>query len=164
MFRQIGRVAIGLGMDFGELSRAVNLNQVALDGTVKRASNSRYAVSRKVKLEQKLAALDQQVQGLMDEALATDQKENELFGESSPTQLPRGLRDLKARQQRLEKAMKKVPAIENLRESFGPDAVKELLADSAFNTGSNLDALKTAGIQPWMPAKHSAVAPEIFPG
>jgi transposase len=33
MFRQIGRVAIGLGM--------VNLNQVALDGTVKRANNSR---------------------------------------------------------------------------------------------------------------------------
>ena len=32
MFRQIGRVAMGLGM--------VNLNQVALDGTVKRASNS----------------------------------------------------------------------------------------------------------------------------
>jgi transposase len=222
MFRQIGRVAIGLGM--------VNLNQVALDGTVKRASNSRYAVSRKVKLEQKLAALDQQVQGLMDEALATDQKENELFGESSPTQLPRGLRDLKARQQRLEKAMKKVlaiearqraagrlsesgpatpttdpdanlmknktggfapnhlivlgtegknglivdyqvpanpdepssvmPAIENLRESFGPDAVKELLADSAFNTGSNLQSLKDAEIEPWMPAKRSAVAPE----
>jgi transposase len=222
MFRQIGRVAIGLGM--------VNLNQVALDGTVKRASNSRCAVSRKVKLEQKLAELDKQVQGLMDEALATDRKENELFGESSPTQLPRGLRDLKVRQQRLEKAMKKVlaieakqkaagrlsesgpatpitdpdanlmknktggfapnhlivlgtegknglivdyqvpanpdepssvmPAIENIRESFGPDAVKELLADSAFNTGSNLDGLKTAGIQPWMPAKYPTVAPE----
>jgi transposase len=222
MFRQIGRVAMGLGM--------VNLNQVALDGTTKRASNSRYAVSRKLNLEQKLAALDQQVQGLMDESLATDKQEDELFGESSPMQLPCGLRDLKARQQRLEKAMKKVlaieakqkaagrlsesgpatpttdpdanlmknktggfapnhlivlgtegkngfivdyqvpenpdepssvlPAVENIRESFGADAVKELLADSAFNTGSNLQALKDAEIEPWMPAKRSAITPE----
>lgn len=222
MFRQIGRVAMNLGM--------VNLNQVALDGTVKRASNSRYAVSRKANMQQKLAALDQQIQGLMEESLATDKQEDELFGESSPTQLPRDLRDLKARQQRLEKAVKKVlaiearqkaagrlsesgpatpttdpdanlmknktggfapnhlivlategknglivdyqvpanpdepssvlPAIENIRESFGADAVKELLADSAFNTGSNLDALKTAEIEPWMPPKRSAVTLE----
>jgi transposase len=222
MFGQIGRVAMNLGM--------VNLNQVALDGTAKRASNSRYAVSRKVNLQEKLAALDQQIAGLMDESLATDKQENELFGESSPTQLPRDLRDLKARQKRLEKAMKKVlaieakqkaagrlsesgpatpttdpdanlmknktggfapnhlvvlategksglivdyqvpenpdepssvlPAVANIRESFGADAVKDLLADSAFNTGSNLDALKTAEIQPWMPPKRSAVTAE----
>jgi transposase len=222
MFRQIGRVAMGLGM--------MNLNQVALDGTAKRASNSRYAVSRKANLQQKLAALDQQIAGLMDESLATDKQENELFGESSPMQLPRGLRDLKDRQQRLEKAMKKVlaieakqktagrlsesgpatpttdpdanlmknktggfapnhlivlategknglivdyqvpenpdepssvlPAVANIRESFGAEAVKELLADSAFNTGSNLEALKTAEIEPWMPPKRSAAAPE----
>jgi len=222
IFRQIGRVAMGLGM--------VNLNQVALDGTVKRASNSRHAVSRKAKLEQKLGALDQRIAALMDESLATDKQEDELFGESSPMQLPRGLRDLKARQQRLGKAMKKVlaiearqkaagrlselgpatpttdpdanlmknktggfapnhlvvlgtegknglivdyqvpenpdepssvlPAVANIRESFGADAVKELLADSAFNTGSNLQSLQDAQIQPWMPAKRPAVAPE----
>ena len=187
-------------------------------------------MSGKVKLEQKLAALDQQIQGLMDESLARDKQEDELFGESSPMQLPRGLRDLKARQQRLEKAMKRVlaiearqkaagrlsesgpatpttdpdaslmknktggfapnhlivlgtegknglivdyqvrespdepssvmPAVANIRESFGPDAVKELLTDSAFNTGSNLQSLQDAQVQPWMPAKRSAVAPQ----
>ncbi len=222
MFRQIGRLAIGLGM--------VNLNQVALDGTVKRASNSRYAVCGKVKLKQKLAALDQQIQSLMEESLATDKQEDELFGESSPMKLPRELRDLKARQLRLEKAMKKVravearqkaagrstasgpatpttdpdaglmknktggfapnhlivlgtegksgvivdyqvpanpdesscvmPAVANIRESFGGEAVQELLADSAFNTGSNLQSLKETQTQSWMPAKRSTVAPE----
>jgi hypothetical protein len=224
MFRQIGRVAIGLGM--------VNLNQVSLDGTVKRASNSRQAVGRKVSLEQKLAALDQQVQSLMSEALATDQKENELFGASSPAKLPRELGDLKARRQRLSAALKKVlaleakrkpadkntgdskasgpavpitdpdanlmknktggfapnhlvvlategkngfvvdyqvpanpdepssvmPAVNNLRESFGQQCVGELLADAGFNSGSNLAALESAGIEPWMPAKKPAVA------
>jgi transposase len=220
MFGQIGRVAMGLGM--------VNLNQVALDGTVKRANNSRQAVSRKANLQQKLAALDRQIQGLMDESLATDKQEDELFGESSPTRLPHDLRDLKARQKRLDRAMKKVlaieakqkaagrlsqsgpaapttdpdaglmknktggfapnhlvvlategknglivdyqvpenpdepssvlPAVANIRESFGADAVKDLLADSAFNTGGNLQGLKTAEIKPWMPPKRPAAA------
>src|SRR5437016_6118539 len=80
MFRQIGRVAIGLGM--------ANLNQVALDGTIKRANNSRFAVARRATLEQKVAALDQRVEELMAEATAADRKEDELFGESSPTKLP----------------------------------------------------------------------------
>jgi len=273
MFRQIGRLAIGLGM--------VNLNQVALDGTVKRANNSRYAVSREENLEQKLAVLDQQVESLINESLATDRQEQELFGESSPTKLPRELRDLKARQERLAAALKKaramearnkpreqkpadekptdektadeeradektadektarargavksggesggaekagdekagvakagpavpttdpdaslmknktggfapnylvvlategnnglivdyqvpatsdepstvLPAMANLRESFGGDGdagvVKELLADGGFNSGANLDALQTSGIQPWMAPKRS---------
>jgi transposase len=104
MFRQIGRVAINLGM--------ANLNQVALDGTVKRANNSRQAVSREDKLRQKVAALDEQVESLVEQSLETDRQEDELHGESSPTQLPRPLRDLKARRDRLAAALKKAQAME----------------------------------------------------
>ena len=104
MFRQIGRVAINLGM--------ANLNQVALDGTVKRANNSRQAVSREDKLQQKVAALDEQVESLVEQSLETDRQEDELHGESSPTQLPRPLRDLKARRDRLAAALKKAQAME----------------------------------------------------
>lgn len=235
MFRQIGRVAIGLGM--------ANLNQVALDGTVKRSNNSRFAVARRTPLEQKLAALDQQVEELLKQAEQMDRKEDELFGESSPTKLPADLKQIQARQKRLAAALKKVrevearqeakgrlsqdgpaapttdpdsslmknkaggfapnylvvlategsnglimdyqvpeggdepssviPALNNLKEAYGPGAaeasdalessapglpsvnpsVKELLADSSFNTGSNLQQLKQAGVEPWMAAK-----------
>jgi transposase len=220
LFRQIGRVAIGLGM--------VNLNQVALDGTVKRSSNSRQAVARRTTLEQKLAALDERVEQLMTEANQTDKNEDELFGESSPAALPEELKDLKARQQKLAAALKKVrqiedkqrergrlsekgpavpvtdpdssvmknktggfapnflvvlategknglimdyqvpeaddepatvmPAVKNLREAYGEESVKQLLADSKFNTGSNLQQLKDANVEPWMPAKREPQA------
>jgi transposase len=244
MFRQIGRLAIGLGM--------ANLNQVALDGTVKRSSNSRFAVAKGVTLEQKLAALDQQVEELMKQARQTDRQEDELFGESSPTKLPAELKQIQARQKRLAAALKKVreveagqkakgrlskdgpavpttdpdsslmknksggfapnylvvlategsnglimdyqvpasgdesssviPAVNNLKEAYEPDAaaasepaavsgagetedepdprgIRELLADSNFNTGSNLQQLKQAGIEPWMPAKPATTLP-----
>jgi transposase len=260
LFRQTGRVAIGMGM--------ANLNQVALDGTVKRASNSRSAVARRATLEQKLSALDERVEALMKEAADADKKDDELFGESSPASLPKELKDLKARQKQLAAALKKVreieakqqargrgsekgpvvpvtdpdsslmknktggfapnhlvvlategqsglivdyqvpghddepstvmTAISNLKEAYGstdsaspavaaasndpapapcgpapcasapcasvdpinPTLVKELLADSNFNTGANLDALNKAGITAFMPAKPAGILEE----
>jgi transposase len=250
LFRQIGRVAIGMGM--------ANLNQVALDGTVKRASNSRGAVARRATLEQKLSALDERVEALMKEAADADRKDDELFGESSPAGLPRELKNLKARQKRLAAALKKVreidakqqargrdsergpavpvtdpdsnlmknktggfapnhlvvlategqsglivdyqvpghddepsavmTAMNNLKEAYGstdsaspavsaasndsapaaciavdpiaPTVVKELLADTNFNTGANLDALDKAGIMAFMPAKPAGILEE----
>jgi transposase len=256
LFRQVGRVAIGMGM--------ANLNTVALDGTVKRASNGRGAVAGRKTLEQKLAVLDQQVEELMAQAKAADKKDDELFGESSPAQLPKQLKKIEARQKQLKAALKKVkeiearqeakgrlsdkgpvvpvtdpdcgvmknktggtapnylvvlategknglimdyqvsghddepasvmPAMENLKEAYGSVAsgesqppqsqppqsqpgesqpsesephespgespkiqpVKKLLADTNFNTGSNLAKLTEAGIEPWMPEKKSA--------
>jgi transposase len=245
MFRQIGQVAIGLGM--------ANLNQVALDGTVKRSSNSRFAVAKRATLEQKLAALDTQIEESMKQAQQADRKEDELFGESSPTKLPAELKQIQARQKRLAAALKKVreveaaqkakgrlskegsvvpttdpdsslmknktggfapnylvvlategsnglimdyqvpasgdesssvmPAVNNLKEAYEPDAaasepaalsgaaeikgevdprcIKQLLADSNFNTGSNLQQLKQAGVEPWMPAKQATSSPRI---
>jgi transposase len=241
LFRQVGRVAIGMGM--------ANLNTVALDGTVKRASNGRGAVAGRKTLEQKLSVLDQQVDELMAQAKAADKKDDELFGESSPTQLPKQLKKIEARQKQLKAALKKVKeiearqeakgrlsdkgpvvpvtdpdcevmknktggtapnylvvlategknglimdyqvsghddepasvmsAMENLKQAYGtcesqpaessaestaadsikpqPHPVKQLLADTNFNTGSNLSQLAQAGIAPWMPEKKSAV-------
>lgn len=141
MFRQIGRLAIGLGM--------VNLNQVALDGTVKRANNSRYAVSRKENLEQKLAVLDQQVESLINESLATDRQEQELFGESSPTKLPRELRDLKARQERLAAALNKARALEARNKPREQKAADEKPADEkpAQEQGAEKSGGKSGGAE-----------------
>lgn len=116
LFRRIGRVAIDLGM--------VNLNQIALDGTAKRANNSRYATARRGKLEEKVKALDAQIEQLMKEAEVTDQAEGRLFGESSPTKLPRNLRALKERQERLARAMKRLEALEKKREGRKDVSVK----------------------------------------
>jgi len=247
LFRQIGRVAIGLGM--------ANLNQVALDGTVKRSSNSRGAVATRATLEQKLAGLDQQVEQLMAQATEADRQDKELFGESSPTKLPEALREIQSRQKQLAAALKKareielrqkqrrgksapqgpavpttdvdcslmknktggfapnylvvlategqnglimdyqvpahgdepssvIPAMENLKQAYDPEhtatsqergslpeqtsqeqgeaphnqpcVVKELLADTGFNSGKNLEQLKESNIEPWMPARKPA--------
>ena len=60
LFRRVGRVAIDLGL--------VTLNRVMLDGTHVRANNSRYATRRRASLQEKLDALDAQVERLLAEA------------------------------------------------------------------------------------------------
>jgi transposase len=218
LFKQIGKVAIGLGM--------ANLNTLALDGTVKRSNNSRYATARRSSLEQKLAALDEQIEQWMSQLDQTDKQEQELFGESSPLKLPAELKDLSKRQEKLKAALRKLrelesrrqgrkdvsakgpsvpmtdpdssvlknkaggfapnytvvlategqnglivdaqvlsdndeagsvmPAIHGVRKNFAEPAqepVKEVLADSNFNSGANLQELKDAQVQAWMPAR-----------
>ena len=116
LFRQVGRVAIELGL--------VALNRVMLDGTHVRASNSRYATRRRASLQEKLDALDAQVERLLAEA---DRADAELFGggggggddEGSPAKLPRPLRDLKARQDRLRRAMANLEEMERERRDRG---------------------------------------------
>ena len=108
LFKQIGRVAIELGL--------VNLNQIALDGTAKRSSNSRFATARRASLTQKLQALDEQIHRMMNEAQAADQADQQLLGDSSPTKLPQELRSLKERQDRLAKAFKRLDELDKKRE------------------------------------------------
>jgi transposase len=214
LFKQVGKVAIGMGM--------ANLNQIALDGTAKRSNNARYRTARRASLEEKLAALDQEIERMMGQWQEQDAREQELFGESSPTRLPRELKELGKRQQRLQEAMKKIEALEEKQAGrkdvsrkgpaapltdpdssiikskaggFAPNytvvlategqngfivearieegndepgsvmpVVKqieadfgckpaELLADSNFNTGTNLEQLTAQGTVPWMPPK-----------
>jgi transposase len=107
LFRQVGRVAMEMGL--------VALNQVMLDGTDFKANNSRYATNRRASLQQKLDALDRQVEQLMVEADAADKADAQLYGEASPTKLPKPLRDLKSRQERLKKAMANLEQLEKER-------------------------------------------------
>ena len=218
LFRQVGRVAIELGL--------VALNRVMLDGTHVQASNSRYATNRRASLQQKLDALDEQVERLLAEADLQDKADADLFGdEGSPAKLPRPLRDLRARQERLKRAMANLekmeqerrdrgqsrgpavptsdpdarvlpakqggyapgyttvlatdarsgfvldaqviagndeastvlPAVANLEQSFGrtPD---ELITDSGFNSGPNLQGLAEQNVTPLMPPRQAVDA------
>jgi transposase len=108
LFRKVGRVGIELGM--------VTLNQVTLDGTDIRANNSRFNTARRSSLEQKLAMLDQQIEAAMAQAQQQDKAEDQLYGEeSSPTQLPKDLKDMKRRQEKLKAAMMKIEQMERER-------------------------------------------------
>jgi len=108
LFRKIGRIGIEMGM--------VTLNQVMLDGTDTRANNSRHNTARRASLEQKTAALDAQIERLMQQAEEQDKAEDNLYGqETSPANLPRELRDLKRRQEKLKEAMKKLDEREEAR-------------------------------------------------
>jgi transposase len=108
LFGKIGRVGIELGL--------VTLNQVMLDGTDTRANNSRYKTGRRVSVEQKLAALDAQIEQFLKQAQEQDKADDQLYGqETSPVQLPRELKDLKGRQEKLQKAMKKLNEMDKAR-------------------------------------------------
>jgi transposase len=140
LFRQIGQVAIGLGM--------ANLNQVALDGTVKRSNNSRSAVANRATLEQKLAALDQQVEQMIAQAGEADRQDKELFGESSPMKLPEALKDIRSRQKQLGKALKKAREIELRQKQHSGKSSKEGPAVPTTDVDSSLMKNKTGGFAP----------------
>jgi transposase len=118
LFRKVGRIGIELGL--------VTLNQVTLDGTDPRANNSRYQTGRRASIEKKLAVLDAQIEQAMQQAQEQDLADNALWGESSPGKLPRELKDLKRRQERLKQAIKKLEEVEEAqagrkdRSSKGP--------------------------------------------
>jgi len=216
LFRRIGRVGIEMGL--------ISLNQVMLDGTDVRANNSRHNVKRKASIQEKLLMLEQQIEQAMTQAQQQDQAEDQLYGvETSPTKLPRELKDLKRRQEKLKQAMAKIqeieqertdrsqrsthspaapladpdarvlpnknggyapnytavlavdgasgmivdtqvspngsetgmvlPAVANIEETFEKKPV-QLVADSGFNNGANLAALKKEEVEALMPAKY----------
>jgi len=98
LFRQIGRVAIGMEL--------LALNQVALDGTRVRANSSRSSTATAATLEQRLAALDEQIEQMMAEAEKVDGREDDLFGERvTGTRLPRELSDAVRRRECLRRAL-----------------------------------------------------------
>jgi transposase len=107
LFRKIGRVGIELGL--------ITLNQVTLDGTDIRANNSRHNTARRPSLEQKMAALDAQIERAMKEAEEQDRSENTLLGETSPAKLPQELKQLRQRQDKLKRAMQRLEELEGDR-------------------------------------------------
>lgn len=108
LFGKIGRVGIAMGL--------ITLNQVMLDGTDTRANNSRFNTARRASIEQKTAMLDAQVEQLMKQAEEQDKADDNLYGqETSPANLPKELKDLKRRQEKLKAAMKKLEEREAAR-------------------------------------------------
>lgn len=98
LFRQLGRVAMGMGL--------VRLNQVGLDGTRIKANSSNGSRRTAGSLSRELAALDEQIEQMFAQAEQADVRDNEWFepGQSA-NKLPRELSELSRRQARLHEAL-----------------------------------------------------------
>jgi len=125
LFRQIGRVAMHLGL--------ISLNQVALDGTRVRANSSPHATASAQTLEERLKILDEQIEKMLAEADHVDQQDKDLFGDNvSPNTLPMALAELKKRQAKLSKALEaanKADARRAKRKSTSKRSAKVPVAD-----------------------------------
>jgi transposase len=97
LFGDMFRMAMSLGL--------ARLNTVALDATRVRANSSRHATASAETLEERLAALNEQVEQMLREAEATDAREGDLFGEGPANRLPKKLADAQRRQAQLMRAM-----------------------------------------------------------
>lgn len=97
LFRQVFRIALRAGL--------ARLECVALDATRVQANSSRHRTATAGTLEVRLAALDEEVERMLAEAAEADAKAPGLFGSVAPDRLPKGLADLRRRQERLRQAV-----------------------------------------------------------
>jgi transposase len=126
LFGQIGRLAMAMGL--------IRLNQLGLDGTRVRANSSRHGTASAKTLEERLQALDAQIQEMFCAARQVDRREEDLFGqEVSASVLPAELADLKKRQAALQKALanaQKIDAKRQQRKDAPQNPAKVPLADT----------------------------------
>lgn len=107
VFRQMGRLCMSMGL--------IKLNQVGLDGTRIKANNDRRQKATARTLEQRLAALDEQIEQIFSEAQATEARDEDLFGSCPNSGLPQELTNLQKRKEALEKALSAAEQIEPRR-------------------------------------------------
>ena len=140
LFRQIGRVAMGMGL--------IRLNQVGLDGTYVRANSSRHATASAKTLRERLAALDEQIEEMFAQAQKADEQDRDLFGEEyTPNALPRELSDMKRRQEALRKALAAAEGMDSKR-SKGPEAPKKASKVPVADADSTILPNKEGGYAP----------------
>jgi transposase len=117
LFRQIGRIAMTLGL--------VRLCEVGFDGTRVKANNSRRGTRTAKSLEAKLAALDELFEQMMAELDSNDASQKTLTGgDDSPAQLPLPLANLEQRRQRVREALAQAQAADESRRKLGRNPEK----------------------------------------
>lgn len=141
LFRQLGRIALTMGV--------ARLNEVALDGTRVKANNGRSETLTAEGIEARLAALDEEMERMLQEAEAADRNDQKLFdtGESSE-KLPPELADAKSRQERLQKALDRVQAADKARRSAGIDPKKNPAQVPTTDSDSRVLPNKEGGYAP----------------
>lgn len=111
LFRQIGRIAMSLGL--------IRLGEVAFDGTRVKANNSRYKTRTAATLEEKLKGLDEQFDQMMAEMQSVESQGTLEGHDDSPTRLPRELADLSQRREQVRAALAKAQMADEARRKDG---------------------------------------------
>jgi transposase len=141
LFRQVCRIAMRMGL--------IRLNEVALDGTRVKASNDRFETLTATGLQERLAALDAQIEQMLQEAERADAAESKLFDRgTSSQQLPGELGRLKTRQAQLQKALQEVQAADKARRSEGIDPQKNPAQIPTTDVDSKVLPNKEGGYAP----------------
>jgi transposase len=141
LFRHVGRVALTMGV--------ARLNEVALDGTRVKANNGRFETLTAEGIEGRLAALDEELEQMLQDAEMADRRDQKLFdtGESSE-QLPADLADATARQKELKEALEKVQAADKARRAEGIDPKKNPAQIPITDSDSRVLPNKEGGYAP----------------
>lgn len=114
LFRQIAQVAIDM--------KLASLVTIALDGSRVRANSSRHTTAGRKTIEENLGNLEAQIEKLFAEMAQNDARDKNLFGQASSCKLPRELSNLKARQERLNRALEAVKKKQDQADKVsGPD-------------------------------------------
>ncbi len=109
----------------------VKLGRVALDGTKVKASASRHKAMSYGRMAEREAVLEAEVARILEEAEATDQAEDERYGDARGDELPKALRTREGRLRKLREARAALEA-EARDKSGDPDAVPEPKAQRNF--------------------------------
>ena len=113
LFKQIGRVAMALGL--------IRLGEVGFDATRVKANNSRFATRTAKTLEEKLQALDELFEQLSSQLKAAD---GEDLGTGEKTGLPDELAEVEQRRQLVQEALEQARAADEARRRHGIDPQK----------------------------------------
>jgi transposase len=117
LFRQVCRLAMSMGL--------IRLNEVALDGTRVKANNDRFETLTAGKLQERLAALDLEIEQMLQEAEQADAAQERLFASGDASaKLPPELAQRRQRREQLQKALEEAQAADKARRSEGIDPQK----------------------------------------
>lgn len=135
LFRQIGRIAMTLGL--------IRLGEVAFDGTRVKANNSRYQTRTAKTLQEKLQALDELFEHLMSRLAEADAD-----GMGSSTHLPDELADIEQRRQRVQAALEQARAADEARRRQGVNPEKNPAQVPTTDPDSRVMPNKEGGYAP----------------
>jgi transposase len=137
LFRQIGRIAMTLGL--------ISLGVVAFDGTRVRANNSRFKTRTAKTLEEKLRALDELFEHLMAQLAATDAEQE---SQGSPTHLSPELADVTRRREQVRQALERAQAADEARRKQGVNPEKNPAQVPTTDAASRVMPNKEGGYAP----------------
>jgi hypothetical protein len=109
----------------------VKLGRVALDGTKLKADASKHKAMSYGRMDEREAALEEEVTRILEEAEATDRAEDELYGDARGDELPPALRTREGRLRKLREARAALEEEAKAR-SGDPEAVPEPKAQRNF--------------------------------